>query len=513
MPAPYDFLTAGCKFRVIDFETTTHERIRWAVALAIVEVNDGIVEQTHSWLINPMVPIDEVSQHIHGITDEAVADAPTFDEVIMEVYDALTDNGSCDTILVAHNAGFDVRVLFREFTRATVVFPDLYVLDTYTLPRVVGLETLHRKKLSRLATELNFEHTHHDATSDAQVTAQVLVHLLKSAHTQGITDIPELLSHAEAQTTLSMTAAVPDVDDIHAAAHPKQADEHVAGHVDPPAQVTRETTKAWSKAYLECASVGCEYVRVMATGVEDRPRQFLERLGKDLAQESLDSLTVNTALGGVTELVRSEELPKKEVFGWFADIRKTNVLWHCTGELRCPDCREGRPCPADVFYQSVAWVLAGRVHSSIVPKKVIKDHTGAKSPVADWTQRGCADVAGHVVWMCMEQAAVEGNKPAIGKLKALVHKHLLDASEPRLTAQSAARFLTEGKPGAARQLVDVMLAQATTDPAFEDLRQFRAAHLLDIPEPPARVLKGKPRTSPGVRRPAGRVEPPRFKLG
>lgn len=115
--------------------------------------------------------------------------------------------------------------------------------------------------------------------------------------------------------------------------------------------------------------------------------------------------------------------------------------------------------------------------------------------------------------MCIEQAAVDGNKPAIGKLKALVHNYLLDVSEPRLTAQSAARFLTEGKPGSAQQLVDVMLAQANTDPAFADLRQFQAAHLLDIPEPPARVLKGKPRTSPGVRRPAGRAEQPRFKLG
>jgi DNA polymerase-3 subunit epsilon len=104
---------------VIDLETTginlSTDRI---VEIAIVKIlTDGkkIVKRK---LINPEIPISEVSREMHGITNEMVKDAPTFRQVANEIKQFL-DN--CD--LAGYNSNrFDIPLLAEEFLRVGLEF-------------------------------------------------------------------------------------------------------------------------------------------------------------------------------------------------------------------------------------------------------------------------------------------------------------------------------------------------------------------------------------------------------
>ena len=102
-----------------DLETTgisiASDRI---VEISILKVHPSGKEETKTWRINPTIPIDPRSTAIHGITDEDVKDAPTFNEVAKTLAKELE---GCD--LAGYNLHkFDIPLLVEEFLRAEVDF-------------------------------------------------------------------------------------------------------------------------------------------------------------------------------------------------------------------------------------------------------------------------------------------------------------------------------------------------------------------------------------------------------
>lgn len=78
-------------------------------------------------LINPECPIPPEASAVHKITDDMVANKPTFREIIPE-FKKFCDG---DVILVAHNNdGFDIHFLRKEFERAEQELPNWKFLDT-----------------------------------------------------------------------------------------------------------------------------------------------------------------------------------------------------------------------------------------------------------------------------------------------------------------------------------------------------------------------------------------------
>ena len=85
-------------FVAIDFETMTPEYTS-ACAVGLVKVKEGIVQQRFYSLINPIPDDrDQTNSHIHGITREMVASAPSFAQLFPQmaefvglVADALDD--------------------------------------------------------------------------------------------------------------------------------------------------------------------------------------------------------------------------------------------------------------------------------------------------------------------------------------------------------------------------------------------------------------------------------------
>ena len=100
-----------------DLETTgtniVSDRI---VEIAYHKVSPNGREETKTMRINPGVPIPKSSTEIHGITDEDVADCPTFKLVAKEI---VRDIEGCD--LAGFNSNrFDIPLLAEELLRADV---------------------------------------------------------------------------------------------------------------------------------------------------------------------------------------------------------------------------------------------------------------------------------------------------------------------------------------------------------------------------------------------------------
>jgi DNA polymerase-3 subunit epsilon len=131
-------------------------------------------------LVDPRRPIPAVSIPIHGIVPAMVAGQPTIDQVL-PAFRAFVQ----DTVLVAHNAAFDMRFLQLKEQQTGVVF-DQPVLDTLLLSAVIHpSQDSHR--LEAIAERFNVPVTgRHTAMGDAMMTAEIFLKLLPLLAEQGI---------------------------------------------------------------------------------------------------------------------------------------------------------------------------------------------------------------------------------------------------------------------------------------------------------------------------------------
>jgi DNA polymerase III subunit epsilon len=144
-------------------------------------------------LVNPQRLIPAASIPIHGIRPDMVMGQPTIDQVL-PAFHAFAQ----DTVLVAHNAAFDMRFLQLKEQQAGVVF-DHPVLDTLLLSAVIHPnQDSHR--LEAIAERFNVTIVgRHTALGDAMVTAEVFLKLIPLLAEKGIHTLGE--ARAEAQKT------------------------------------------------------------------------------------------------------------------------------------------------------------------------------------------------------------------------------------------------------------------------------------------------------------------------
>ncbi|QIE59001.1 3'-5' exonuclease [Rasiella rasia] len=153
-----------------DLETTgTNVASDRIVEIAILKVFPNGNKESHVWRVNPTVPIPPATTAIHGISDEMVANEPTFKELAPKVQDLLKDSD-----LGGYNSNrFDIPLLAEELLRAEV---DLDLKKNLA----VDVQTIfHKKEKRTLEAAYKFYCDKelvdaHSAAADTNATYEVL---------------------------------------------------------------------------------------------------------------------------------------------------------------------------------------------------------------------------------------------------------------------------------------------------------------------------------------------------
>ena len=105
-----EHIVADLPIVAIDTETTGRDPASdRVVEVACVRWERGEIVLRKTWLVNPGRPIPKEAFDVHGISDETVKDAPTFDAIVPELLEALAG-----AIPLAYNAEFDRKQLSSE---------------------------------------------------------------------------------------------------------------------------------------------------------------------------------------------------------------------------------------------------------------------------------------------------------------------------------------------------------------------------------------------------------------
>ena len=156
-------------FTAIDFETANYDRAS-ACALGIVVVRAGNIVDSKSWLIRPpklYFRPDFIA--IHGITPEDVRDKSGWDGLWPEISTYISGQ-----TIVAHNAPFDISVLRGMLDEYGIKHPTYDYFCSCVLARKIW-PNLQNHKLNTVSDFLGIALKHHDALSDAQACAQIVI--------------------------------------------------------------------------------------------------------------------------------------------------------------------------------------------------------------------------------------------------------------------------------------------------------------------------------------------------
>ena len=154
---------------------------------------DPIDHRTFCQFINPHSPIPPEATAIHQITDEMVANAPSFREVA-ESFVAFCPAG---TVLIAHNNdAFDKLFLEQEFKRSGLELPQFHFIDTLKWARKYRAD-LPRHTLQSLREVYGFQANQaHRALDDVIVLHQVFSAMIDDL---SIEKVLELLARPQSQ--------------------------------------------------------------------------------------------------------------------------------------------------------------------------------------------------------------------------------------------------------------------------------------------------------------------------
>ena len=153
-----------------DLETTgidvAKDRI---VEIAIFKVFPNGNKESKTWLVNPTVPIPPQSTAVHGISNEKVANEPTFKELAPFIYNMIKDSD-----LAGYNSDrFDIPLLAEELLRAGVDFDmkNRVSVDVQTI--------FHKKEERTLSAAYKFYcgetlENAHSANADTEATYEIL---------------------------------------------------------------------------------------------------------------------------------------------------------------------------------------------------------------------------------------------------------------------------------------------------------------------------------------------------
>jgi DNA polymerase-3 subunit epsilon len=159
------------------------------IEIGCVEVvNRKLTGRTYHVYIKPDRLVDPEAIAVHGITDQFLADKPSFHQIADEFIEFI-----CGAELIAHNAGFDISFINHEFSMLPGVVPKVENIATVTdslmiarrgeyqgreVQQVAGKALPSRKNLDSLCSYYGVDgssRTFHGALLDAELLAEVFL--------------------------------------------------------------------------------------------------------------------------------------------------------------------------------------------------------------------------------------------------------------------------------------------------------------------------------------------------
>ena len=185
---------------VLDLETTGFSaKTEKITEVGIMKVKEGKVIDEFSCFVNPEKHIPARVTEVTNITDEMVKDAETIDKVFPKILEFLGDVK--ETIIVAHNANFDVGFLKQNAINLGYDFDYTY-LDTLSLAKDL-FPNYKKYKLGKIAENLGIKvEVAHRALDDVDTTVKVfnvMIDMLKEKKAKTIDDIDVLAAGEEAK--------------------------------------------------------------------------------------------------------------------------------------------------------------------------------------------------------------------------------------------------------------------------------------------------------------------------
>lgn len=168
-------------FLALDFETATPQPDS-PCELGIAVVRGGVVREVRNWLIKPRQwpYFSPWNVAVHGITPEAVAGAPRWEEIWEEVA-TLLEGGT----VVAHNAAFDMAVLRSTLASHGLPHPSFrYFCSVSMARRMWPGRTSYG--LGPMCAFHGIPLKHHRAGNDAEATAELVLRAGDQAATDDI---------------------------------------------------------------------------------------------------------------------------------------------------------------------------------------------------------------------------------------------------------------------------------------------------------------------------------------
>ena len=193
-PKGQDIDTTYC---VLDLETTGFSaKTEKITEVGIMKYKDGEVIDEFSCFVNPEKHIPERVTEVTNITDDMVKDAETIDKVFPKILDFIKDS-----VLVAHNASFDVGFLKQNAKVLGYEFDYTY-LDTLSLAKDL-FPDYKKYKLGKIAENLGIKvEVAHRALDDVDTTVKVfrvMLDMLKKRGAKKVDDIENVSQTEEAK--------------------------------------------------------------------------------------------------------------------------------------------------------------------------------------------------------------------------------------------------------------------------------------------------------------------------
>jgi DNA polymerase III epsilon subunit family exonuclease len=183
-------------FVIFDLETSGAAPSTGAgiTEIGAVKVRGGEIIGEFQTFVNPQHGLSEFITSLTGITDDMLANAPKIKSVLPDFFEFLGSHK--ETVLVAHNAPFDLGFLKAAATKHQYPWPPYPVIDTVRIARsVLERDEVPNCKLSTLATFFGATTSPtHRALDDARATVDVLHGIFERLGTFEVTTLHELIN-------------------------------------------------------------------------------------------------------------------------------------------------------------------------------------------------------------------------------------------------------------------------------------------------------------------------------